>query len=342
MPYRNTKRRKDGSVYTSPFYKISITLNGKRVQRTTQATTLKDAKRLEAKWRNEIWNQRAFDVEPEHTFMDLMLNYLKETASVKRSHATDVSRTRILDRYFGRDAVVNNLSKRHVSDYINCRRDDGVSNKTINRELSLFSTAIKHAQENWDWKVSNPISGKRLEELEGPYRFLTEAEADTLIVAAEEGSLSRYGPKPTYLKDFIVLALNTGCRSGELLGLEWDRVDFVNKQIRLEAEHTKTKTARSQPLNRNACAALLNRHQSQTEQLLETPFVFAHTNPQWRGKRIGEIKNAFASACQRAGIERCTPHTLRHTCASWMVMAGRPLIEVRDFLGHSTVKMTER
>ena len=126
------------------------------------------------------------------------------------------------------------------------------------------------------------------------------------------------------------------------MGLAWDRVDFVNKQIRLEAEHTKTKTARSQPLNRNACAALLNRRQAQTLQSLETPFVFAHTNPQWRGERIGEIKNAFASACQRAGIERCTPHTLRHTCASWMVMAGRPLIEVRDFLGHSTVKMTER
>ena len=36
------------------------------------------------------------------------------------------------------------------------------------------------------------------------------------------------------------------------------------------------------------------------------------------------------------------PHTLRHTCESWLVMAGRPLIEVRDLLGHSTVKMTER
>ncbi|MBT6066375.1 MAG: tyrosine-type recombinase/integrase, partial [Proteobacteria bacterium] len=41
-------------------------------------------------------------------------------------------------------------------------------------------------------------------------------------------------------------------------------------------------------------------------------------------------------------IEHCTPHTLRHTCASWMVMEGRSLMEVRDILGHSTVKMTER
>ena len=75
---------------------------------------------------------------------------------------------------------------------------------------------------------------------------------------------------------------------------------------------------------------------------MDTPFVFAHTNPRWLGQRIGDLKNAFASACQRAGIGDCTPHTLRHTCASWLVMAGRPLIEVRDLLGHSTVKMTER
>ena len=75
---------------------------------------------------------------------------------------------------------------------------------------------------------------------------------------------------------------------------------------------------------------------------MDTSYVFAHTNPRWLGQRIGDIKNAFASACNRAGIEGCTPHALRHTCASWLVMAGRPLIEVRDLLGHSTVKMTER
>jgi integrase len=35
-------------------------------------------------------------------------------------------------------------------------------------------------------------------------------------------------------------------------------------------------------------------------------------------------------------------HDLRHTCAAWLVSAGVPLAEVRDLLGHSTVKMTER
>jgi len=342
MPYRNTRRRKDGSVYTSPYYKISITTDGKRLQRSTRARTLKEAKRLEAKWKDEIWNQQVFDVEPERFFMELMFNYLTETATVKRSHDTDVKRTRYLHGFFGKDFVLNNFSKSHVSEYTNYRRDDGVSDKTINKELSLLSTAIKHAQENWEWKVSNPISGKRLEELEGPYRFLSHEEAEALIFEAGEGLPVGNGHLPNYLKDFIILGLHTGCRSGELLGLEWNRVDLQNNRIRLEAEHTKSKKARTVPLNRNAREVLVKRQQEQANQSMDTSYVFAHTNPRWFGQRIGEIKNAFASACKRAGIEGCTPHTLRHTCASWLVMAGRPLIEVRDLLGHSTVKMTER
>ena len=71
-------------------------------------------------------------------------------------------------------------------------------------------------------------------------------------------------------------------------------------------------------------------------------FTFAKVTIRRSGQRIGSIKNSFASAYERAGIKGCTPHTLRHTCASWLVMSGRPLIEVRDLLGHSTIKMTER
>ena len=99
---------------------------------------------------------------------------------------------------------------------------------------------------------------------------------------------------------------------------------------------------RTLPLNRDARQALQNRQREQVACELDTFFVFAHTHPRWRGQRIGSVKNAFATACERAGIAGCTPHTLRHTCASWLVMSGRPLIEVRDLLGHSTVKMTER
>jgi len=47
-------------------------------------------------------------------------------------------------------------------------------------------------------------------------------------------------------------------------------------------------------------------------------------------------------ACRRAGTRDFRIHDLRHTCAAWRVSAEVPLTAVRDLLGHTTVKMTER
>ena len=100
---------------------------------------------------------------------------------------------------------MNSLNGTKVRQYVAHRLDQGIANTTINKELSLLSTAIKHAQENWEWNLSNPISGKRLVELEGPYRFLSREEAKALIVEAGEGLPVCNGHLPKYLKDFNAL-----------------------------------------------------------------------------------------------------------------------------------------
>jgi len=53
------------------------------------------------------------------------------------------------------------------------------------------------------------------------------------------------------------------------------------------------------------------------------------------GARIGDIKKGFAAACKRAELEDVTPHTLRHTAATWLMQAGVPLWEVAGFLSMS-------
>ena len=126
-------------------------------------------------------------------------------------------------------------------------------------------------------------------------------------------------------------------RRGEILGLEWRRVDLSSDLIYLDAKHTKTKRRRSIPLNTSAKDALLGRARFRATHCVESPWVFCHTD----GRRIGDIKHSFTSACRRVGIEDFRIHDLRHTCAAWLVQAGVPLDRVRDLLGHTSIATTE-
>ncbi len=163
-------------------------------------------------------------------------------------------------------------------------------------------------------------------------RWLSVEEADRLCDAARRESAA------PHLCDFITLALHTGMRSGEILGLEWGRVDLRSRLILLEARHTKTKRRRSVPINAVARESLLNRMRYRATHCPDSPWVFCNQY----GGRIKQVQRSFKTACRRTGIDDFRIHDLRHTCAAWLVSAGVPLSEVRDLLGHSTITMTER
>jgi len=59
------------------------------------------------------------------------------------------------------------------------------------------------------------------------------------------------------------------------------------------------------------------------------------------GARLGDIKRGFASACRRAGLEGVSPHTLRHTCATWLMQQGVDIWDAAGFLA-MTVETLER
>ena len=193
---------------------------------------------------------------------------------------------------------------------------------------------LNYAKREWEWDCPNPITGRKLREPEGRVRWITHAEAQALIRAAERVT------QAPHLADFIKLALHTGMRRGEMLGLEWRRVDLQTGLIHLEADHDHTKAGkrRSVPMNAVAREAIMGRLRFRAQHRPDSPWVFCDT----QGQRIADVKHSFATARKAAGIEDFHIHDLRHTCAAWLVSAGVPLTEVRDLLGHSTVIMTER
>ncbi len=323
MPYR----RKDSPIwwasYTGP--------SGQRIRRSTGTSNRAEAAVLEAKWKLETYRQRQWDEQPPRMFDELMLAYLNATATDKRSAETDRKRTRHLREAFG-GCVLNTLQPADIRDYISRRKSRGVSNATVNREIALFSAAINYANREWDWELPNVAKGRKLKEREGRVRWISRAEAESLVRAAEQE------PKAPHLADFIRLALNTGCRAGELLGLEWRRVDLQAGLIHLEPDHTKVGKRRSIPMNQTSRRAIMNRLRFRARHCPASPWVFSRED----GSRICSVRRSFATACRRAEIEDFRIHDMRHTCAAWLVSDGVPLMEVRDLLGHSTVIMTER
>ncbi len=323
MPYQ----RED-----SPVWWVSYTnASGKRVRRTTGTTDRKEAEALEAKWKLEAYQSRQWDKQPSRTFDELMLNYLKATQGEKRSPERDLNSTKRLKPFFtGRELAT--LKRSDVRAYIDKRKADGVQPGTINREIGLLSAAINYARREWDWDIPNNVEGTRLREPEGRVRSIEPVDVQRLIDCASQ--LKR----APHLPDFIRLAHYTGCRRDEMLRLEWSRVDLKNNLIHLAGVNTKNGKRRSVPLNQEARQALLNRARFRSEHCPKSPWVFCAKD----GERIASVKRSFTTACKMAGIENYRIHDQRHTCASWLVSSGQPLTVVRDLLGHSSVKMTER
>lgn len=234
-------------------------------------------------------------------------------------------------REYLRDRPVSSLTRPDISRYIDLRRVHGLSNSSINREISVLSAAINYAVKRWGWNISNPVSGLYLKMPEGRMRWLTREEAQRLLTAG------RVSDAP-HLYDFLRLALNTGMRRGEMLGLEWRRVDFGEARLLLEGIHTKNGKRRYVPLNRGALDALKSRLQFRDQFSPGSPWVFVQRN----GKPVVQVNFAFRQACEKAGVEDFRIHDLRHTFASWLVSSGVPLSELRDLLGHSSIVQTER
>lgn len=260
-----------------------------------------------------------------------MLPYLRNASQHQRSYETTTHRVKALRAQFT-GAVMNGLAGEQIREYTTARHKAGASAATINRELAALSAAINWCNVEYEWGLPNPVKGRTMKEPEGRVRWLTRAEIESLCRVAR---LQRNGG---LLEDFIHLAVNTGCRKEEMLGLEWRRVDLVNRLIYLEGKHTKAGKRRSIPINEGAMDALRGRMSYRAEHCPGSPWVFARSS----GERATCIRRGFDSACKSAKIDDFLVHDLRHTCAAHLVSAGVPLAEVRDLLGHSTIMMTER
>jgi integrase len=187
---------------------------------------------------------------------------------------------------------------------------------TINRELACLKRVFNLGIQ-WGKTESNPVREVKFFREDGRReRVLSPAEIGNLLVACTDHS-----------RPMVMLALHTGMRRGEILGLTWDRVDLLNDVITLM--RTKSGKPRRVPLN-EVLRELLNGLPR------DGAYVFGGEQP------FGSIKTAWLAACRRAGLTGVRFHDLRHTWASYAVLAGTDLRTVQEVGGWSSLALVER
>jgi integrase len=159
----------------------------------------------------------------------------------------------------------------------------------------------------------------------GRTRYLTEAEAKTLLEASSRD-----------LRLVILGAMHTGFRSKELKTLRWCHVDFANRSATVQSCYAKNGETRTVPLTPDLYNALQSVHNERKPG--SDDFVFVRTDGQpWKC-----WKEAFKGALKRAGITDFKFHDLRHCYGSWLAMNNVSDKGRMELMGHRDPKMTLR
>ncbi|CZI81542.1 TPA: tyrosine-type recombinase/integrase [Legionella pneumophila subsp. pneumophila] len=201
------------------------------------------------------------------------------------------------------------------------------SPSTVVRYLAALSHAFTMAVKEWGWIDDSPMRRvTKPKEPRGRVRFLSDDERNRLL---EECNKS----ESQYLYIAVVLALSTGARKMELMGLRWKDIDFDRQVIILH--ETKNGERRILPLTGRALELI---NQLAKIRRLNCDFVF----PNHEFTKPIDLRTPFETAVKRAGITDFRWHDLRHSCASYLAMNNASLAEIAEILGHKTLQMVKR
>ena len=230
------------------------------------------------------------------------------------------------ERLWG-DRRINEITTEDFRKLVASLREKGEwSDKTINNCLAHLKAAFNQAVQSG--KIDkNPMDGLKLLPVpRGRLRFLTEAEEARL----KEIML------PAHFR-LVRFAILTGLRREEQFSLRWEHIDIQNRVLTIpRSKHGDT---RHVPLSEEALDLLKT---IRTETRVTSPWCFPSLNPMTPIDPQNFYKRVYLPALAKAGVKDVVWHTLRHTCASRLVMAGVDIRTVQEIMGHKTLAMTMR
>jgi integrase len=340
--------RSDGRGYD--VYIRYQTLEGRRDKRTTVKTEV-EAKRRLNKWRHEIDEGILPSVEADTItvgqYLDLWLKTIKGTVS-RHTYKDYEGKVRLhLKPALGRIRL-KNLTRMDVQRLINQKAREGLSPRSIEYIHTTLSKALNAAVDA-DLARKNVAARMQLPQ---------KRHSEKKVLTAEEVRRFFETAVGDRFYALYVVALTTGLRRGELLGLKWGDLDLRRGVVRVQrsldthygpAEERAPKreaSRRSVKLVPEAVAALEAHRRSQLEARLqagprweENDYVFpSKLGTPMSGDNL--VKRNLRPLLEKAGLPPLTFHELRHTFASLAFAAREHPGMVQKILGHSSIVQT--
>lgn len=345
------QKRKNDDGTTS--YRVMIRLKGFP---TTSATfaRLTDAREWGTKTETEMKAGRYFGVSKRKTLSDMLDKYAKFAEPRLKSWVGVKARLEWWRAKAGIE-MLQSITPARIADLrdallVTPKRNGGGkrTGADVNRTVAALSAAMTYAVKELGWLERNPCERvTKQKESSGRIRYLTEEELPRLLDAV------RASPHPD-LQPAVLLALTTGARQAEVLGVCWSQFDFKRRTITLRDGETKNDAGRVLPLSGEAFDVLLARSKVRK---INDDRVF----PPSEGCKVLELREPWKAALVVAGIDvreitrrrgKQKPitiltsdfrwHDLRHTAASYLTMNGVSAIELARILGHKTLAMSLR
>ena len=330
-------RRSDGGTIS---HRVKVRLKGHNTESATFAR-LTDAKRWAQATEAAMREGRHFKTAEakRHTLADLVDRYIREVLPHKPKNASNTQLHLLWWK-----AKLGHLSLADVTAaaIVQCRNDLMVavtrrkrpmSPSTVVRYMAALSHALNIAMRDWGWLEDSPMRKvSKPREPRGRERFLSDAERQALLTACKASS-SRW------LYTVVVVAISTGMRSGEIMGLRWSRVDIVRGQVVLQ--DTKNGSSRAVPLTGLALTLM---QAAAKVRRIDTDLVFFGSEPKTPDCLIKavDLKKPWMTAVAKAKLVDFRFHDLRHSAASYLAMNGASTIEIAAVLGHKTLQMVKR
>lgn len=258
------------------------------------------------------------------TLREIFQRYRTEVSPTKKGHHSEVLRLQALERSPLGDLTLLDVSAPAIAAYRDGLLRAGRKPSTVNRALNLVSSVLNHARREWALQVENPLKDVRRPPAgPGRDRRLLPGEEERLFA-----ELAR--ARNSWLVPLVGLALETAMRRGELLALDWSRVDLSRRVAHLP--DTKNGRPRGIPLSPRALEILAG---LQGEAPGQSGRVF---------KTSAEaLKLAFQRAVKRAGLDDFRFHDLRHEAISRLAERGDlSILEIAAVSGHRDLRMLQR